>query len=166
MAAILFSGKILPSYFNDLLEQTKTVQNKFASIWDNEDSKYIQQLVDHNFTIIKNEVSQQKYFKAQFSPVVNGLTYLKEHGFEYVLRTRFDVISRDYGKYLDIIQNKYPEKITVISGIQTDTTYFLDIITSGKIDDMCRLYSLQDINDNRYPEKFRWSLTPKFFKSS
>jgi hypothetical protein len=154
MAAILFTGKIYSSCINDLVEQTKTLQNKFASVWDNEDSNYIQLLIDNNFTIIKTEVAQQKYFNAQFIPIVNGITYLKEHGFEYVLRTRFDVVSRDYSKYIDIIKNKYPEKITVISGIQTDTIYFLQIIESGKIDDMCRFYTLQDINDSRYPEKF------------
>ena len=75
-------------------------------------------------------------------------------GFDFVLKTRFDVLSFDYNKYIELIYKLYPNKITVISGIQTHTIYFLQILEYGNISDMCRFYTLQPINDRRYAEKF------------
>ena len=154
--AILFTGKIYPIELDNLIEQTKTIKNKFASIWCNEDPTYILRLVSNNFTIIKSNVEQQVMFIPQFVPIVNGLKFIKEQGFEFVLRTRFDVLSTDYIKYLELMRGLYTDKITVISGINHGSTllYFLDIIVFGNINAMCLFYTLQPIEDGRCPEKF------------
>lgn len=152
--AILFTGKINLLALDVLIEQTKNIENKFASIWGNEKPEYIVKLSNNNFKIIYNDINQQKIYRPQFITVVNGLNYLKENGYEYVLRTRLDIVSLDYSKYLNLVSELYPEKITVIAGIETSTTYFLDIIVSGKINEMCNFCALQPINDDRYYEKF------------
>jgi len=151
--AILFTGKINLLALDVLIEQTKNIENKFASIWENEKPEYIVKLSNNNFKIIYNDINQQKIYRPQFITVVNGLNYLKENGYEYVLRTRLDIVSLDYSKYLNLVSELYPEKITVIAGIETSTTYFLDIIVSGKINEMCNFFTLQPINDDRYYEK-------------
>lgn len=152
--AILFTGKIESLALDILIEQTKDIKNKYASIWQNEDTKYIVKLTNNNFKIIYNDIKQQRIFKPQPITIFNGLNYLKEKGYEYILRTRFDIVSPDYNKYLNLVSELYPENITVIAGIETSTIYFLDIIVSGKINDMCNFFKLQPINDYRYYEKF------------
>ena len=152
--AILFTGIIHSQTFDLLMEQTRTMNNKFASIWANESPEYIVKLRNNNFEIIYNDIKQQELYKPQFITVLNGLHYLKENGYEYILRTRFDIVSPDYNKYLELIRNVYPEKITVITGIETSRIYFLDVIVSGNINDMCDFFKLQPIHDQRYYEKF------------
>jgi hypothetical protein len=153
--AILFTGKIESLAFDILIEQTKDIKNKYASIWENEDIEYIVKLTNNNFKIIYNDVKQQEIFKPQTITIFNGLNYLKEEGYEYILRTRFDIVSPDYNKYLNLVSNLYTENITVIAGIHWSTyVYFLDIIVSGKIGDLLKIFKLQSINDDRYYEKF------------
>jgi hypothetical protein len=152
--AILFTGKIHSETIDILINQTKNITNKFASIWENENSEYIVKLINNNFKIIYNNTNLQMIYKPQFITVFNGLNFLKENGYEYILRTRFDIISSDYNKYLELLINSYPEKITVIAGIETSSIYFLDIIVGGTIDVMCNFFKLQSINDNRFYEKF------------
>jgi len=153
--AILFTGKIESLAFDILIEQTKDIKNKYASIWENEDIEYIVKLTNNNFKIIYNDVKQQEIFKQQTITIFNGLNYLKDEGYEYILRTRFDIVSPDYNKYLNLVSDLYTENITVIAGIHWSTNvYFLDIIVSGKIGDLLKIFKLQSINDDRYYEKF------------
>jgi hypothetical protein len=152
--AILFTGNIEPLAFNILIEQTKDIENKYASIWQNENSKYIVELTNNNFKIIYNDEKQKDLFRPQNITIFNGINYLKEKGYDYILRTRFDIVSPDYNKYLNLVSDLYPENITVIAGIETADIYFLDIIVSGKINDMCNFFKLQPIGDDRYYEKF------------
>jgi hypothetical protein len=151
---ILFTGKIFPDAIDILIEQTKNINNKFASIWENENPEFIVKLVNNNFTIIYNDIKQQMIYTPQFITIFNGLNYLRENGYEYVLKTRFDVVSYDYKKYLDLLINLYSEKITVIAGIETSSVFFMDIIVGGKINEMCKMYALQSIYDEKYAEKF------------
>jgi len=153
--AILFTGKIESLAFDILIEQTKDIKNKYASIWENEDIEYIVKLTNNNFKIIYNDVKQREIFKPQTITIFNGLNYLKDEGYEYILRTRFDIVSPDYNKYLNLVSDLYTENITVIAGIHWSTNvYFLDIIVSGKIGDLLKIFKLQSINDDRYYEKF------------
>ena len=152
--AVLFTGKIRADALDILLEQTKPLPNKFASIWNNEDPNHLMKLVQYGFTLIYNDINQQSLYQAQFITIVNGLHYLKEKGFDYVVKTRLDIVSTDYPTYLELVTRLYSDKITVITGIETSSVYFLDIIVSGKINDMCSFFTLQRVTDNRYSEKF------------
>lgn len=152
--AILFTGKIRHQTLDILIEQTKNMKNKYVSIWENENTEYIVKLSNNNFKIIYNDIKQQGLYKPQFIAVLNGLNYLKENGYEYVLRARLDIESSDYNKYLELVSHLYPNKIAVIAGMETSTAYFLDIIVSGEINEMCKFFTLQPINDDRYYEKF------------
>jgi hypothetical protein len=156
MEAILFAGLIYPETFDRLLEQTKDIPHKFASIWENEDPSYVQRLIDNNFTIVTSEVKLQELYLPQFVPVVEGIKRIKDKGYTHVLKTRFDVISPDYGKYMKLIKEAFTSKITVICGIQTCKNYFLQIMEYGHVDDMSRFYTLQPKEDTgiRYPEQF------------
>ncbi len=156
-SAILVTGKIYPECLHQFIECYKhTTTLKFASIWDNEDTIYIQQLIDTGFIIIQNDIKQQEKFVPQFIPIVNGLNFIKEHhsNIEFVLRTRFDILSFDFDRYLEHTYHLYKEKITVLSGIHTNTVYFLQIIETGSIHEMLKLYGLQSIHDKRFPEQF------------
>jgi phenolic acid decarboxylase len=155
--AFLFSGKIYPDAFDIFIEQTKNIDNKFASIWNNENPEYITILINNNFTIIYNDTKEQELYTPQFICIFNGLNFLKENGYEYVLKSRFDIVSCHYNNYIEMlkgVKNSYSEKITVIAGIETSTIFFTDTIVAGKIDEMCKMYSLQSLHDGRYPEKF------------
>jgi|GEM_PF-3411740 len=152
--AILFTGNVHGDTIDVLIEQTKNQTNKIASIWENESPEYVDKLKNNNFKIIYNSVKQQEIYKPQFITVHNGLKYLKENGYEYVLRTRFDILCQDYDRYLEILAKSYREKLTAIAGIETSTTYFLDIIIGGKIDEMLKFFALQPNYDVRYYEKF------------
>jgi len=153
-SAILFTGIIFPRTFDTLMKETKCIKYKFASIWDNEDQIYHSKLIDNNFIVIINNSKDQELFTPQFVPIVNALKYIKEQHVEYVLKSRFDILSSDYSRYLELMIRGYTNKITVLCGIQTDTTYFLDLIVFGNLDTMCKLYALQEANDKRFPEKF------------
>jgi hypothetical protein len=152
--AILFTGKIYPETFDAFIDQTDDIEYKVASIWENENPEYIQTLIDNNFIVVKSDVKQQELFVPQFIPIVNGLKWIKENDFDYVLRSRFDVLSTDYNKYIEIIEKLYPNKITALAGIDSGNIYFVQIMEYGSTNDMCRFYVLQDINDGRYPEGF------------
>ena len=151
----LFTGKIYPDCFDNFIESTKNIQEiKIASIWDTENSVYVQELIDNNFRIVSNNSKEQDKYVPQFVPIVNGLQYIKENfnTVEYVLRTRFDILSYNYSKYLEKTRELYKEKITVISGIESSS--FLQIVECGKVDAMCKFYTLQLNSDKRPPEQF------------
>lgn len=152
-AAVLFTGKIYTSAFHSFLEQTKNIEHKFASIWENEEPIYKITLLEHNFTVIEHSIDHEVGYISQFVPIVYGLKCIKEEGFDVVLKTRFDVLSSDYPRYLDL-QKLDPAKINVISGIHTDILYFLDIMAYGSIENMCKFYTLQEKSDPRCPEVF------------
>jgi hypothetical protein len=155
--AVLFTGKIYPEYFNEFIECTSNIKEmKFASIWNDVPGEYIQKLSENNFIIITNNVFYQRYYTPQFIPIVNALEFIHKNypDIHFVLRTRFDILSYDYSKYLEKTKHLYTDKITVIAGVQTDKVYFLQIMECGNINDMRKMYALQDINDTRYYEKF------------
>jgi len=65
------------------------------------------------------------------------------------------VLTPDYNKYIELIQNFNNDKITVLVGIETDDgIYYLQIMEYGNLKNMCRFYNLQSVHDERYPEKF------------
>lgn len=154
---ILFTGIINALCFDELIKSTTNIECiKIASVWNNEDSSYIEKLNNNNFIVVQNDVFQQSIYKPQFITIVNGLNYIMDNysHVDIILRTRFDIISNDYIKYLEKIDHLYEDKITIICGIQTDTIYFLDLITCGKNHNMNRFYQLQNIYDSNPPEHF------------
>lgn len=163
--AILFTGLIHPNivgivfhkYFTHFINSTSDIKAiKFASIWDNTDDDYVEMLIENDFIVIKNDIHEKKLYNSQNIPIVNGLKFIKENysDIEFVLRTRFDILSYDYNTYLEKARHLYSDKITVLCGIHTSITYFLDIIVSGRIDEMRQFYTLQITNDTRPPEVF------------
>jgi len=166
-SAILFTGIIHAAYFDTILRQSASLDTenilKVACIWENEKSEYVQALNDHHFVVVKSALRDQEYYVPQFIPIVDGLEYLQKHypEIEFVLRTRLDVISSDYGKYMNLIRDIYlknvenvENKITVITGIETHNVFFLDIIVGGRFSEMCLFYARQPRGDSSYPEKF------------
>lgn len=153
-AAVLFTGKIYTSEFESFLEQTKNIEHKFASIWENEEPIYKKKLIEHNFTVIVNSIDQQVVYTPASISIVNGFQRIKEEGFDFVLKTRFDVLSSDYPRYLELLQKGDPEKINVLSGIHTNILFFLEIMAYGTIENMCKFYTLQEKKDPRCPEVF------------
>ena len=154
--SFLFTGKIYPEYFERFIECTKEIQNKIASIWENEDNSYIEKLKENNFQIVINNLNEQELYTPQTITIYNGLNYAKENGFEYTLRSRFDILSNDFLKYIEKTENLFKEKITVFCGVETSELYYSQLIIIGKINDMCRFHALQSINDSRaeFGEKF------------
>lgn len=152
--AVLFTGKIDSRAFDTLMHQTKDIEYKFASIWEDENPSYIQTLSENKFTLIINKVAWQELFTPQFIPIVNGLRRIKEEDFEFVLKTRFDITSWDYARYIDLLQKISDTKITVLCGTATYKIYIIDIIVYGSVHKMCRLYTLQSRCDTRFPEQF------------
>lgn len=154
--AVLFTGIVCRGTFDRLLEQTKDIPHKFASVWENENPEYVKRLSENNFTIVTSEVKLQQFYLPQFIPVVNGLQRIKDDGFQYVLKTRFDVISPDFMKYIELVQQVFKTKITVLSGIETDKRFFVQILEYGNIDDMRCFYTNQPREDisKRFPELF------------
>jgi hypothetical protein len=163
-SAILFTGIIHAAYFDTILRQSASLDTenilKVACIWENEKSEYVQALNDHHFVVVKSALRDQEYYVPQFIPIVDGLHFLQKHypEIEFVLRTRLDVISSDYGKYMNLIRDIYlknvenvENKITVITGIETHNVFFLDIIVGGRFSEMCLFYPRCD---SSYPEKF------------
>jgi hypothetical protein len=157
--AILFTGLICSEHFDQFIECCSTIKElKIASIWDSDDNdNFIQTLINNNFIIIRNSVLEQHIFKAQTVPIVNGMKFIKDNckNIEYVLQTRFDVLTNDYSKYLEKTEHLYREKITVITGIDTDRIYVLNIMVCGKLNDMYKFFNnKQYLNDYRSNEDF------------
>ena len=151
---ILVTGQIFDGYFYKLIEQYKDIEYKIASIWENERAEYIETLKKNNFLVVLNKISDQAFSVPQFIPIVNGLSFCQKNNFEFVLRTRFDILSRDYLKYLENTKHLYKDKISVISGIHTSNIYFVDFIVVGKTNEMCKFYNLQMLGDKRFIEQF------------
>jgi hypothetical protein len=133
--AFLFTGKICPPVLDRLMEQTRYLPSKYASIWRNEPIEYIDKLTSAGFVILYNDV-QSCY--PQLDTANRGIQYLKKKGYSYVLRTRFDILTPDYLRYMDLID---PTRITVIMGIHTNLVYFLD--TS----EFCLIIYIKVLND-------------------
>lgn len=154
--AILFAGLIDAHHLDIVIASAIHIEAiKFASIWHNTDEKDIQKLIDNDFIIIKNNTNDQDLFRPQNITIVNALKFIKDNykHIEYVLKTRFDIITSDYNTYLEKTRHLY-NKLTVISGIETDITYFLDIIVSGNIDVMTNFFRNHPIHDKRAYEQF------------
>ena len=159
MSAILFTGNIHSEYFDTILKQASYVKEdvlKVACIWEHEKEEYIQALKNHHFVIVKSTLRDQEFHVPQFIPIVDGLEFLQENypEIKFVLRTRFDITSNDYGKYVELIRDQNIHKITVICGIKTNEVYFLDIIVGGRLSEMTAFYRRQPRSDSAYPEKF------------
>jgi len=152
---ILVTGLVTPVYINDIIESHKNIDNKIISIWENTLPRHIEMLQANNFNVYLNKMEEEKTSNnLQLVPIVNGLLYAQKLGYKYVLRTRTDVFSTDYKKYLEKTEHLYKEKITAFCGIETDVIYFLQICESGNINDMLKMYTLQTGNDRRFTEKF------------
>jgi len=151
--AILITGNVCPEYLDALIENVNCIPYKIASIWENENPIYVEKLKSNGFLIVISKLHEQYESNIpQLVPIKNGIEFAKNLDFDYVLKTRFDIISNDYNKYLDITQCK--DKIVLLSGIHTSELYFLDIVVSGPINEMAKFYSLQNKNDHRFIEKF------------
>ena len=157
--AILFTGEIHPNNIDSFIECTKDIKAvKIASVWNNLDNDSMYKLIINNFAILKNNIEMQTIFTPQFVPIINGINFIKlKHcgDIEFILRSRFDILSSDYDKYLEKAKDLYSNKITVISGINSgEMPYFLDIIVCGTTNNMSMFYALQSKIDARYPEIF------------
>jgi len=146
--AILFTGKVFKPYLNRLIEYTELLPYKFASVWNNENPEYLKLLADNNFILIINDIKTQELYQYQSASLFYGINFIKNYNikFDYVLRTRFDILTKDYNKYIEFTKPLFQEKLTVLAGISTDTNYFLDIIVGGKLEDMCNFYTLIEKN--------------------
>jgi hypothetical protein len=148
---VLTTGKVLPQYFDKFLEQLKDIPHKIASIWDNEDPKYVERLAAHNFKIVTSDHTQMPIIHAQNITIVKGVTTANELGYDYILRTRFDIVCNDMPKYLELSAPLYREKLTVLCGVGD---YFLDIVVAGRTEDMVNTYKTHRVDDGRTIEKF------------
>ena len=154
-SCFLITGKLIPEYIDGLIYSYKHTDNKIISTWENEDQDSINKLKANNFIVILNSLKHQNINDFRPIPIVNGINYAKKNGYEYILKSRTDIVSSNFIEYLKIVQQLYTDKITVISGIETiDGIYFLDIIVSGKTDDMENFFTIKYADDNRFIEKF------------
>lgn len=148
---VLVTGKVLPQYFEKFLEQLIDIPHKIASVWDNEDPDYVERLVEHNFKIVRSDHTQMPIIHAQNITIVAGVSLAKDLGYDYILRTRFDIVCNNMVNYMKVIEPLYREKITVLCGVGD---YFLDIVTAGRTEDMVKTYKTHRVDDGRTIEKF------------
>jgi len=153
--AIILTGYVCPEFLDAIIKNLESIPDKIASIWENENTAYIERLKANGFLIVISKLQEQCESNIpQLVTIKNGITFAKDIGYGYVLRNRFDVISNDFNKYLKLTQSLFKEKIVLLSGIHTSELYFLDIIVSGPINEMAKFYSLQNKCDDRFIEKF------------
>lgn len=151
---IVFTGKIYPFCIKRLIEETRSIPHKIASVWDNEPQEYVSDLSNNNFSIVVNKISDTELYTPQFVTIVSGVNCAKERGFKYIMRTRFDIVSTDYTLYLEKTRHLYENKLTTICGLASGIIFFDDRMIVGEADKMCKLYKLQRRGDSRYPEQF------------
>ncbi len=152
---ILITGILVPEHVDNLIITYNNIENKIISTWENSDSESIDKLLKNNFKIIFSKLEEQEYSNIpQLIPIVNGIQYAKSLGYTYLLRSRTDIFSHDFLKYLEKTKHLYRNKITAISGIETNIIYFLDIIVCGSIEKLEKFYKLQEKNDTTVLEVF------------
>ena len=95
---------------------------------------FCKKLKKDNFIILLNDEeslkNDQHKHNRQLLPIRNGILEAEKLGFKYVMRSRADVFSNDFDKYLMKTRSMYQNKLTAIAGINNVKAgvYFLDII--------------------------------------
>jgi len=159
---IVITGIISDDFLEDLIKCYNNCEyTKIITTWNYIDVNIINKLKENNFLIIQsdfpsnlhpNSVNYQNY-----SGKI-GIEYAESMGFTYILKFRADIECNDINKLLEIYKNIYVEnKMIFLCHFHNDPNgYLIDYAHFGNINDTKKyICNFQNINDNRYPEKFR-----------
>jgi hypothetical protein len=159
---IVITGIICDYFLEDLINCYKNCEYaKIITTWNYIDSTIIEKLKENNFLIIQsdfplnihpNSVNYQNY-----SGKI-GIDYAESIGFTHILKFRADMKCNDINKLLTIYKNIYKENkmIFLCHFHNVPEGYLVDYIHFGNINDTKKyICNFQNINDNRFPEKFR-----------
>tara|TARA_B100001769_G_scaffold140739_1_gene110198 strand:+ start:489 stop:1175 length:687 start_codon:yes stop_codon:yes gene_type:complete len=157
---ILITGQLNANFTDRLIESYKNVSNKLISTWKDTPSELIEKLKKDNFIILLNDEeslkNDQHKHNRQLLPIRNGILEAEKLGFKYVMRTRTDIFSNDFDKYLMKTRSMYQNKLTAIAGINNVKAgvYFLDIIICGEISKMLSMFVLKAPNNKKAYELY------------
>jgi hypothetical protein len=154
--AILVTGKIEKRITESLFESYSNIDNKILSTWDTEDKEYIKEFEENGFQIVlttppHTNTTTVNGTMMQLIPIASGVKYAKERGYEYLMRSRTDIVSSDFLKYLDKTKHLYKDKLTALA---FNTKYIFEVFICGKIDEMVKFYKVPHETDMRPPEEF------------
>lgn len=164
----IITGKLIEICIDYLIHSYTKIKHKIISTWKDEDSSLLEQLSSNGFIIVLNDYPEYKNTtNYQITCIRAGLLKAQELGFKYAVRSRTDIFPNIQLKFIHITRHLYNEKITVIGGIigeYPNDDSFLDLIISGHINEMLKLYPILQLpNDSRNPEQF---LLETYFNTS
>ena len=157
---ILITGQLNANFTDRLIESYKNISNKLISTWKDTPSELIEKLKNDNFIILLNDEeylkNDQHKHNRQLLPIRNGILEAEKLGFKYVMRTRTDIFSNDFDKYLMKTRSMYKDKLTFIAGIKNVKwgIYFLDIIVSGEISKMLSMFVIKEPKNKKAYELY------------
>lgn len=159
---IIVSGKITNYFIENsstvFFNSFKDIKNKILTTWDYEKDK-AQMFKDNGFDIVYSSESEMPEVNPyyQFLPVEKALKYAKEKGFKYALRTRTDIITLNYKKYLYHTRDIHKKKMSALFGLgilnQNTGPYFLDVIVGGPIDNLLKLFKMTNKTVRTPPDR-------------
>jgi hypothetical protein len=154
--AILVTGKIEKRIIESVIESYSNIDNKILSTWDTEDMECIKQFEENGFQIVLTKppvmtTTTVNGTMMQLIPIASGVKYAKERGYEYLMRSRTDIVSSDFLKYLDKTKHLYKDKLTALA---FNTKYIFEVFICGKIDEMVKFYKVPSETDMRTSEEF------------
>lgn len=152
---ILITGQLNEEFTERLILSYIDVKDKLLSLWNNTDESLIQKLKNHDFLVILNDDSSlkndQHKHNRQLLPIRNGILQAKKLGYKYVLKSRTDIFSKDFGNLIDTTRDLYADRLMAITGIYTNTVggYFLDVLVCGTIENMLKMFVVKEPNNKR-----------------
>lgn len=157
---ILITGQLTNEFTDRLIKCYSNIKDKLVSTWNYTDKDIIQKLKSNDFMVIliddETIKKDQHKHNRQLLPIRNGILEAKRLGYKYVLKSRNDVFSNDFERFLTVTQHLYKEKIMAISGIFTKPAgaYFLDILVCGSVDNMLKMFVVKDPGNKRAFEPY------------
>jgi hypothetical protein len=91
---------------------------------------------------------------------LNGLIFCKNKGYNYVLKIRNDLVPTNINEFIKLIDFDKFNFIGKHIGSPQSGPYFIDYFMSGKVDDLIKLWEIEDVRTSDFVEQI---LTRRFY---
>jgi hypothetical protein len=125
------------------------------SIWEDDENKY-----DKNDTVVINKkpnVSGAGNLFYQQKSTLNGFEYAKNHGYEYAIKMRSDMIPINANKFI----NLFNEELEFFYWHNYEKGYIVDYFMGGTTQNMIDLWKIDELKKYKYAEE---AITNSFFE--
>ena len=156
---ILITGQLTNEFTDKLIKSYNNIKDKLVSTWKYTDKDIIKKLKDSDFMLILIDddtiKKDQHKHNRQLLPIRNGILEAKRLGYKYVLKSRNDVFSNDFERFLTVTQHLYKENNGYFWYFhKTCRSLFSRYFSLHSVDNMLKMFVVKDPGNKRAFEPY------------